>query len=634
MKTQIHKLFLVSALTAGLVLWLPRQATAQSFTVLKNFTGAAGTAPGAAPIANLTLSGNTLYGGTTAGGVYNSGTLFKMNLDGSGFTLLKNLPNFGGGIANAGLTLSGSTIYGITQVGGSFSVGTVFKMNTDGSGYTVLHSFGNGSDGAYPYASLTLSGSTLYGTTTAGGTAGYGMVFKMNIDGSGYTQLHSFTRNSDGAYPSAGLTLSGSTLYGTTAGDGSTTGGTVFKMNTDGSGYAVLYNFQGGSDSYASHAVLTLVGSTLYGTAIAGGISDNGTVFKINTDGTGYSIIHRFNGSSDGGNPFASLTLAGNALYGTAANGGSYGYGTVFKVNTDGSGYAVLKNFNRSADGAYPNASLTLSGSTLYGTAQSGGSSNFGTLFKVSYSVAAKNTLVPTAPAGAVYSMFGTPACNDFNQVAFKATLLSGFGDVMVSNSTAIYVGNPGAEALAVRTSDLAPNATGAATTAYFSGFSDPVINSFGEIAFRGTLKILGSVTALNDTGLWSTVGGTLHLVAREGDVDPDTGGTFSVFNSFALPDYGDIVFQASLLIAGGINANNNSGLWTYNATGAPHKLIRTSDTALVGGTTKTINKITFLPTVPYSPGQTRSMSASGDTLIYNATFTDGTTAILTADHP
>jgi uncharacterized repeat protein (TIGR03803 family) len=165
----------------------------------------------------------------------------------------------------------------------------VFKVNTDGTGYTVLKHF-TGSDGRNPEAGLTLSGSTLYSTTylggtngTNGGSLGYGTVFKVNTDGTGYTVLKHFT-GSDGRNPYAGLTLSGRTLYGTTESGGSSDNGTVFKMNTDGTGYTVLKHFTG-NDGKWPDAGLALSGSTLYGTTYAGGTDDGsvgyGTVFAL-----------------------------------------------------------------------------------------------------------------------------------------------------------------------------------------------------------------------------------------------------------------------------------------------------------------------------------------------------------------
>ena len=127
--------------------------------------------------------------------------------------------------------ISGNTLYGTTTLGGGFTNGTVFKINTDGTGYTVLRIFTNLPDGQYPSSSLTLSGSTLYGTTSLGGTNGYGTVFKINTDGTGYTVLRSFSNAPDGQSPYSSLTLTGSMLYGTTINGGSNHYGTVFQMN-------------------------------------------------------------------------------------------------------------------------------------------------------------------------------------------------------------------------------------------------------------------------------------------------------------------------------------------------------------------------------------------------------------------
>ncbi len=106
-------------------------------------------------------------------------------------------------------------------------MGTVFAVNTDGSGFTNLHTFtslSNGSygtnyDGGYPFAGVILSSTTLYGVANSGGNLGQGTLFSMQNDGSGFTVLHSFNGGIEEGYPS-GLVLSGSTLYGTTYGSG------------------------------------------------------------------------------------------------------------------------------------------------------------------------------------------------------------------------------------------------------------------------------------------------------------------------------------------------------------------------------------------------------------------------------
>ncbi len=128
------------------------------------------------------------------------------------------------------------------------------------------------------------------------------------------------------------MILSGNTLYGTTVWGGIGNNGAIFSVNTDSTGFAPLHSFNGSDGSFV-HAELVLSGNTLYGTAIAGGVSDFGTVFAINTDGTGFTNLYNFTGGSDGGNPAEDgLLLSGNTFYGTTG-GGSFSYGTVFSFS-------------------------------------------------------------------------------------------------------------------------------------------------------------------------------------------------------------------------------------------------------------------------------------------------------------
>ena len=262
------------------------------------------------------------------------------------------------------------------------------------AGFQVLHSFsGAPTDGGVPYCCLTLVGSTLFGTTACGSSTNEGTVFSINTDGAGFQVLHSFSGGpTDGASPEAALTLVGSTLFGTTANGGiSNDDGTVFSIETDGADFQVLHSFSGEpADGASPKASLTLVGSTLFGTTAYGGSyteTNNGTVFSINTDGTDYKVLDSFSGEADdGGVPEAGLTLVGSNLVGTTCGGGSSADGTVFSINTDGTVVRILHLFSgEPADGRYPSASLTLVGSTLFGTTASGGSpSEEGTVFAIS----------------------------------------------------------------------------------------------------------------------------------------------------------------------------------------------------------------------------------------------------------
>ena len=217
------------------------------------------------------------------------------------------------------------------------------------------------------------------------------MVFAVNTDGTGFTNLYSFTGGSGGSRPTAGLILSSNTLYGTTSDDCCGVG-TVFAINTDGTGFTTLHNLTS-PDGASPQARLILSGNTLYGTAKDGGSANAGTVFAVKTDGTGFRNLHSFSFVADGGSPRAGLILSGNTLYGTAELGGSSGRGTVFAINTDGTGFTNLYSFTQvsgsgtNSDGANPYGGLILSGNTLFGTAHNGGSSGNGTVFSLSLSV-------------------------------------------------------------------------------------------------------------------------------------------------------------------------------------------------------------------------------------------------------
>jgi uncharacterized repeat protein (TIGR03803 family) len=354
-------------------------ATAQTLTTLVNFNGG----DGASPQAGLAASGGTLYGTTYAGGSSNAGTVFAINANGSSFTSVYSFTGGSDGRGpQAGLVLSGNMLYGTTELGGASGFGTVFAVNTSGGGFTNIYSFSGGSDGADPEAGLVLTSNTLYGTTFIGGQFGEGSVFRVNTNGAAFTNIYSFSGGANGSNPEAGLVLSGNTLYGTTYGPyyGGTGYGTVFRVNTGGGGFSNVYSFTGGSDGSNPEAGLVLCGGTLYGTASGGGYFDNGTVFSVNTNGSGFRSY--LVGYTDGdSNPQAGLLLLGSTLYGTTFNGGSNGWGAIFQIGTNLSSITNLYAFSDDSHGANPEAGLVLSGNTLYGTTQFENAYGYGTVF-------------------------------------------------------------------------------------------------------------------------------------------------------------------------------------------------------------------------------------------------------------
>ena len=344
------------------------------------------------PTTDLVLSGNTLYG-TTQRSSDGSGTVFKINIDGTGFAILHDFTNINDGeFPYAGVILSGDTLYGTTENGGPTGRnGTIFSVKTNGTGFTVVYDFSGDVDGANPVAPLLLSSGVLYGTTQQGGCNGKGTVFAVNTDGTGYTNLYCFNVGIDGANPVAGLVLSGNTLYGT-AGYGSGSGsplGTVFKVNMDSTGFSTIHRFTAvGDDGGNPLAALIISGGTLYGTTDAGGLYGNGTVFKVNTDSSGYQTLYNFPNPYQGYQPTGVLTLSGDTLYSTTQEGLSPSHGMIFQLNTNGGGFTVLHIFTNGVDGAYPYAGVLLSGGNLYGTAYNGGATGDGAVYDLDLGIA------------------------------------------------------------------------------------------------------------------------------------------------------------------------------------------------------------------------------------------------------
>ena len=247
-------------------------------------------------------------------------------------------------------------------------------MAAGGSAYTTIHAFA--SDGSAAQGVGEGSDGALYGTSEGGGSFGKGFVFKVGKDGSSYATLRSFGDSAtDGQYVRGVITEgSDGVLYGTTAAGGTANLGTVYRINRDGSGYAVLKHFTGSSDGETPSAgVIHASDNFLYGTTpgILTSTTGKGTVYRLRTDGSGYSVLRNFTGGIEGSNPsYAGVVEKDGMLYGTTAEGGAFSRGTIYRMSFDGSNYTTLINFSAADDeGGVPNAGLMLgSDGVFYGT--------------------------------------------------------------------------------------------------------------------------------------------------------------------------------------------------------------------------------------------------------------------------
>jgi uncharacterized repeat protein (TIGR03803 family) len=307
------------------------------------------------------------------------------------YTTLHSFSKSDGSIPNASpIQDENGNLYGTTYKGGGRNAGTVFKLDPSGN-LTTLHEFGLG-DGAGPNAALVRDvNGNLYGTTSGGGSRacayGCGSIFRIDANGV-FTSLHLFAGGTDGETPLGGLLLDqNGNLYGTTRYGGISGNGTIFKLQPDGS-LITLYLFKAYPDGEQPFAGLVADAmGNMYGTTWAGGTAFNyGTIYKLDASGK-ETVLYRFRGAADGSSPNSGVILddAGN-LYGTTAggggSGGGFGPGVVYKLDSNGA-YTVLHTFS-DAGGVTSYAPLVRDGNgNLYGTTILGGLRNFGTVFRL-----------------------------------------------------------------------------------------------------------------------------------------------------------------------------------------------------------------------------------------------------------
>lgn len=311
------------------------------------------------------------------------------------FTNLFNFNGTNGGNPDGSLIISGSTLYGMTTNGGTNNVGCIFSIGTNGTtGYTTLHSFAAGkADGEFPNGDLTLANGVLYGMAYQGGSIGGGVIFSINPDGSNYTIISNFGAGSNnGYYPLGSLTIVGSTMYGATSEGGAGGLGNLFSISTTGTGYTDLYDFNTPT-GIEPEASLVVSGSMIYGAAYLGGGSNNdGVVYSFNMTGSIYKVLCTFSGTN-GANSDGTLLLSGSTLYGMTNAGGAGSVGNIFSIGTDGSGFKDLLDFN-GTNGSSPYGALIINGSTLYGMTTGGGTQDGGNVFSISTGGSGITTLV------------------------------------------------------------------------------------------------------------------------------------------------------------------------------------------------------------------------------------------------
>jgi uncharacterized repeat protein (TIGR03803 family) len=319
-----------------------------------------------------------LYGTTANGGTSGAGTVFKLTPSGA-VTTLHNFSGSDGNLPFGGLTLGpDGNFYGSTRLGGASGGGTIFKITSAGT-LTTLHSF-DGSDGASPWGAPVLGkNGKLYGTT-----CGFNLpttAYSITLAGKFKTINSSFV-----PCPQAPLLLgSDGNFYGTSP-SGGIVDGTVFRMTTAGT-IKIIANFTGPNGSAPFSPMAQGNDGVLYGTTTAGGSGQGGVVFKLNTTGKKFTLLRQFDPTdpADGVTPFAGLVAANDGkFYGTTISGGNEpgAGGIIFQIDSKGD-YSVVHNFDITHGGGPMATSTQHTNGAIYGLTESGGAFNGGVVFSL-----------------------------------------------------------------------------------------------------------------------------------------------------------------------------------------------------------------------------------------------------------
>ncbi len=594
-------------------------ASGAAFTSLYNF-GATGT-DGKVPFGGLVQGADSnFYGTTSLGGTSDGadkGSVFKITPSGSLTSIYAFLNNGNDGTnPNAGLVLGASgSFYGTTQLGGVNSAGTVFQVTPSGS-ETVIHAFNEPVDGAYPECTLDMaangdfygvtsgnptendygtffqltpsnalttpyvfsssatapsspefgvaqgSDGSFYGVTSTGGQYGYGAVYKVTASGTAAT-LYSFSDQSDGGSPYGGLALGADgNFYGTTSDDGSNESGTVFKITPSGT-LTTLYTFtpdNGGNADGSGPSTTLLLGTdgNFYGMTSFGGTSDDGVVFKITPTGT-LTTLYSFTGGTDGANPFNNALVEGTdgALYGLVSSGGTSGYGTVFKLTVAGLSGTMLSTL------------------TLNPTSVNGGSSSMATV-----------KLSPAAPVGGAVvalssnsSLAGVPAGVTIPAGATSATFAVQTSMVTSAHSatiTATYNSVSKAASLAI---NPAPIVTLSSVTLNPGSVVGGQANATGTVILSGNALSATPVTLASSNGSVATAPSSVIIAAGANSA------SFTVTSKA-------VTLSSNVTITATLGSASKTAVLTVTPSGL--KSVTLSPATIVGGASATANRVYY----------------------------------------
>jgi uncharacterized repeat protein (TIGR03803 family) len=456
-RTLFHSRFLLCFLAIAIS---ATEARAQTYTDLFDFDGTShgccSTFPG---VLAQGRDGN-LYGTALQGGANGRGVIFKSTLTGT-VTVVHNFNVTDGFNPQGGLSLgTDGNFYGTTASGGSHSAGTIFQITPSGT-HTVLYNFANGTDGGFPRNSpVQGSDGQLYGTTVVGSNS---TIYKVTTAGT-FTKIATLGLECDGP-----LTLAtDGKFYGVTLVGGTSNRGSVFSATNAGV-MKTIFSFNDPTGALPFGPILQGTDGNFYGTASVGGTMGGGVVYKLTTAGV-FTVLHNFDSTTRklGFDPVTGVVQGSDGfLYGVTSGGGAHLDGTIFKVKTDGTGFAVVHDFDGS-HGSVPNSQPLLhTNGNMYGQTNSGGAHNDGVIYSLAAGLKpfVQPVVINQAKVGGSVGLLGQNF-STATQVLFGAgvgTFTSSGNGFMTAKPTngattgVITVDEPGGNLVSLRTFKILP---------------------------------------------------------------------------------------------------------------------------------------------------------------------------------
>ncbi len=356
-----------------------------ALSALASFSSSTGTFPEGQLV--MDKNGN-LFGTTTTGGANADGAIFELARGSTTVTTLASFDGTDGANPSAGLIIDkNGNLFGTATAGGANGHGVVFELPRGSTNITVLGSFDQTTNGSFPGSTLVLDqNGDLFGTAESGGANGDGTIFEIVQGSNTITPLASFN-NTDGNEPLGSVVLDqNGNLWGTTEFGGPNFAGTIFEL-PKGSTNITSIPFDGTTGGYPLAGLIIDGKGNVYGTSSTGGANGSGYIFEVAQGTTTISTVASFPGNQE--LHCYGLTMDANGdFFGTVVGGGSTGDGGVFEAAQGSNSAAFLASFSRTAfissDGYGPAGGVVLDANgNLYGTNVEGGSFGGGTIFKL-----------------------------------------------------------------------------------------------------------------------------------------------------------------------------------------------------------------------------------------------------------